>query len=578
VLSSPARPPCFGTLDQAAVAHLSADLLGALSPTGVLVPGEDGALGASERRVGRALLALLAGSGMGEVATRLGQRWSAARAAGAPLDLLLDLRSQELRNLPWELLELLPEGEALGGCRVVRLIGGTQAGIAPGPGIEVLIWSPTEADPTCAAVRSALERTLDGLPQIRRVEGGSPPEGFRVVHVICHGGQRGEPVLELGSARSLDAATLGRVLQPLVRGAALVVLDVCGTDGEPELAALPAWRMVDAGAAACLAPRAALDAEASVALSSSLYGALAGGEALLAAVQASRRAMAALGLPDPSARWWTLRLVTADPSVLSLQPGQAPVREPPDLHRAAPNAAAVLSRAAELATAQGFLGLEQLALALARMPDLPALLALIQPQLATFGARTAGFQPTGLSELRVTPRLQALLTGLADGFDLLALVRAMAASRPVRLDLPRLGGFVRELGPMSETLGGESTAPGRAAGRRPVGAGIELEVLGGPDDGLVCVLAEERPLLGRWDPQGDQPDVSVLFAGSGATDLAVSRRHLRWVRGAEVEALAPASLRRDGVIWPMGASVALRPGDLIELGQATRLEVLGVPA
>lgn len=570
-LAAGARPLCFGALDLDRVALLRIQAATALAPVGLIVPGEDAPLGAAERELGRALASLLLD--IREIGARLVRSQAAAEAAGAPLELLVDARTPELRALPWELLELLPAGEALGGCRIARIVEGAPLGDAPGPGLEVLTWTPTPEDPDCAAVMAGLRATLSGLPRVRQVSEAMSPEAWRVVHVVCHGGEEGEPVLAIGQGRRLDAAALSRVLQPRVKGALLVVLDVCGAArASADAAALPAWRVVEAGAAACLAPRGSLDVEASIAMSGALYGALSEGRTVSEAVQAGRRAMAALGLPDPSARWWTLTVVTADPAVLDVAPIQRRAVQIPGLERAAPDAAALLERAAELALAQGFLGIEHLALVLSRAPDPPPLLAMAQPQLASLAARAAGFQPTGLGEARPTPRLAALLDLLPDGFDLVALLSALGAARPFLLEAPGLSGLLRRPGAATRTLAGVER---ELSGLGPPTEGLHLEVLGGPEDGLVRNLDAGHPLLGRWDPQGGQPDVSVLFAGTGATDLAVSRRHLRWEGGTRVVALAATILRRGGHRAAMSGTVALYPGDVLELGGATRLEVTG---
>lgn len=571
VLCAPERPPAFGALDPAALERLRQDLP-ALAPSGLLVPGEDEALGAAERRIGLALQQLLLESEPHDLASQLHRLGAEARASDAPLDLLLDLRGPELWALPWELLELLPAGEPLGRCRIARIVEGRRMPEARGD-LELLRWSPTPDDPDCARVLAALDRTLARHPALRRVGLEDPPRGSRIVHVVCHGGERGEPVLELGADRQLDAATLGRVLEPLIRGAALVVLDVCGAGGGAEPVALPAWRVVDSGACACLAPRAALDVEASAAMSAALYGALAAGEPLSAAVQASRRAMAALGLPDPSARWWTLTLVSADPAVLDFAAIQAESCRVPDLERASPAARVALARAAELAFAQGFLGVEHLALALARLPDPPPLLALVQPQLAAVAWRAAGLQPTGDQAPTPTLRLSALLAALPADYDLVALLRALARSRPVHLEIPGLSSLLRDPVRSAATLAGDEPVA-RAVPREA--HGLRLEVLGGPEDGLGLTLDEARPLLGRWDPGGEQPRTNLLYTRSGSTDLSVSRRHLRWAGGATVEALALTTLRRDGEALTLQAATGLRPGDLLELGRATRVEVVGV--
>lgn len=577
VLSQAGRPPIFGTLDPEALAGLQGSLPAALGARGLVVPGEDAALSAAERRLGRALADLLHGPGMREIAARLDRRWAAAREAGMSTDLLLDLRASALWGLPWELVELLPLGEPMGGSRVARLVDGPARAPVSGVGLDVAIWSPTPDDPDCSEVIAELRATLAACPGLREVALEERSLAPRVVHVVSHGGDRGEPALELGDARSLDAATASRVLEPLIRGAALVVLDVCGSGAAQDPEAMPAWRVVNTGAAACLAPRTSLDVEASIALSRALYGALSSGASLVEAVQAGRRAVAALGLPDPSARWWTPALVTSDAGALDLRPVRPEALAVPGVARAAPDAADVLVRAAELARTQGFFGIEHIALALTRAPDPPTLVLLAQPQLLRYAARAAGIVSTGAALPRVTPRLETLLGGLGDGFDRADLLRAMAATRPILVEAPALRAMAAEGGLRGETFSGEAiiTLPGRPD-TGPDVRGLSLEVLGGPEDGRICVLDGERPCLGRWDPEGEQPDTVTLFAGAGAVDPAVSRRHLRWDGGHGVEALAPTRLRRAGDLRPVGGTTALRPGDVLEIGQVTRLEVVRV--
>ena len=184
----------------------------------------------------------------------------------------------------------------------------------------------------------------------------------------------------------------------------------------------------------------------------------------------------------------------------------------------------------------------------------------------------------GVSGIADAARLKALLEDLPEGFDLLALVSAVATSRPFRLEAPGLSCLTRTATATSKTLSGEE--PRAAPTRRPSAApaeGLCVEVLGGPEDGLQRSLTTSHPVLGRWDPQGARPDVCALFAHAGATDVTVSRRHLRWLRGAEIEALVPAGLRRDGVLLALRGATVVRVGDVLELGRGTRVEIVSVP-
>lgn len=591
VLVDGARAPAIGRLDPRLVAEVASTHASASLPAGgLLLPRDDAAMAAAERRVGRGLAELLRTPGMAEVAEALGRAWASAAAVAGRVDLLVDARDEALRRLPWELLEGAPaDAGPAAGLRVTRLAPGAQfreAGAVDR--IEVILWVPQPDDAVCARVAGALRERLHGLVRVTTIESSPPPLArgvLRVVHVVCHGEPAGDEVLlALGGGRFLDSAGAAEVLRPVLRGASLAVLDVCGgAHPAADPAASHAVRLVGCGVPAVLAPRSPLDAEASGVASAALYEALDGGARFSDAVDAARRALAGLGIAHPAFRSWNPTFVVSDGRALDLGIDFG-VHEPhPAWRRASPDVLPVLGEAMRLGSVQGFIGLEHLALALARAPSPGPALALVQAQLAQLAEGVAAWAPS-YGRVTVTPRLARALAALPDPFDTDALLRALAALEPVRRALPGLARLVAR--PPTGPVPRNGADPVQAPVTRPlavfttlapddIGDGVLLEVVGGPEDGRSLRLVPGRALLGRQDPERREP-AEELFLG-GPSDPAVSRRHLMWSGGGRMRALARVVRLRGGAEEGFDAAFEVRPGDVLELGLATRLEVLRVP-
>lgn len=504
LLTRGGRAPVHGRLDPGKLGAIRAP---APSP-GILLPGADSAFVAGERRVGRALAELFGGAvdrALEQVKARTGAR----------LELFVD--AGPLAHLPWELLECAPQDSgAAAGARVVRLVPGAARASARG-GAEV--WVPVPDDAVCAEVAGA----LGPLDHLRA----------RVLHVICHGEIRGgEMFLRLGGGRAVDAAGAVAVLRERLREGPIVVLDVCGAGGAvADAGASMSHRLVEAGAAACLAPRCPYDAAASIAASRALYGALAAGSELAAAVDAVRGALAAMGMAHPAFRWWTPVLAVAD--ARSLRRG----------------ADALMAEACRLGAVHGFVGVEHIAVACARMAAPPPAVAIERERLLAMGETLGAWSP-GPRDAGVTPRVAAMLAELPEDFDTDALLAALARARPVRMAAPFLGRAD------AAAAGGPTVEAGGPD--RPARGGWLLEVLGGPEDGRRIALAP-GDVLGRWDPARTERAIELFV--EGPFDPAVSRRHLEVTATGALCALAPFT---DG-------------GDVLRLGRATRLLVLRRP-
>jgi hypothetical protein len=598
-----ARSPTIGRLDPRLLETclLDAALLDAalLDARGLEQGMDDAVLAKAERRRGRGLAELLRTPGMGEVADALGGAWASAAAVGGRVDLLVDARTDALRGLPWELLEGAPaDAGPAAGLRVTRLAPGSpfrDAGAADR--IEVVLWVPQPDDPVCARVAGALRERLRAFIRVTTIESSPPPLArgvLRVVHVVCRGepgaDQRaGELRLVLGGGRLLDSVGAADVLRPALRGASLAVLDVCGgvhanpgpTASDP--AAVHAVKLVGCGVPAVLAPRFVLDSEGAGAVSAALYRALDAGLRLSEAVDDARRALAALGIAQPAFRSWNPTFVVSDGRALDLGIDFG-VHEPhPAWRRAAPDVAPILGEALRLGSVQGFIGLEHLALALARAPAPGPVLALVQAQLAQLAEGVAAWAPSS-GRVTVTPRLARALAALPDPFDADALLRALASMDPVRRALPGLARLVARppagpgtrlasdptVGPVTRPLAVTATYPPHESGD-----GMLLEVVGGPEDGRALRLVPGRALLGRQDPDRREP-AEELFLG-GPSDPAVSRRHLSWSGGGRMRALAHVVRLRDGAEEGFDAAFDVRPGDVLQLGLGTRLEVVRLP-
>lgn len=582
------RRPWAAGLEREPVVDLAGSARDLLTvPPGVLVPGQDATLAGREAALAARLAALLEAPPVGPALANLAH---SAAARGERLTLLLDLRDDALRALPWELLELLVPAESMvAPCRVVRLAEapGPAAPRGPAHGLEVLLSRLDPADGTCAGVARATLASLDRLPGVRARDltdgaADAPPTAdtghLRVLHLVSHGRAAMDRVLvALGGERSLDPASAARWVDPVRAGLDLAVLDICGAgsqEGGPGSA--PAERLVQEGLPAAVAPSLPVDPAASACFSEALYGALVQGQPLYRAVDAGRRALARLGIPHPSCRWWTPILVVRDAAALE----RACVADTAGPASWAPQAQApvleLLGRALELAAVHGFLGVEHLALLLARGEPLPSRLALSRDRLEAIGQRLSAWRAAGEGQPTVTPRLRAMLAGLPTGAGLAELGEALIAVPWVAT--PALpggdpGGLDAGRGARPASL--ETVQPGVAGGPAPQPLrACTLEVEGGPEDGSRLDWTPARPVLGRRDPTRADADAVQLFEAGGAQDPSVSRRHLQLREDGHVVVLGETHLERAGVAQRLEGVALLAPGDLLVLGRATRLRVL----
>ena len=107
----------------------------------------------------------------------------------------------------------------------------------------------------------------------------------------------------------------------------------------------------------------------------------------------------------------------------------------------------------------------------------------------------------------------------------------------------------------------DQTLTAWTARRDPMAPARSLEVVLGPEDGRVLVLAPDQT-LGRAGGGADH----ALYADR-ASDRRLSRTHLRWLGDGEIELLGPARLGEERV----EGRVQLRVGDRLALTPATVL-------
>ncbi|MFH1468536.1 MAG: hypothetical protein ABIO70_29370 [Pseudomonadota bacterium] len=586
VLVEEGRPPLLARLSEAPVRGLERVSAMLRPPGGLLVPGDDADAVARERVAALALAGLFAGEGTRAITQRLTWIGGAAEGRGAQLHVLLDVRDPALRALPWETVEGLPrERCALAGCRILRLgEGRAERRTERSTHLEVLVYAPEREDPTCARVLRDLRANLAPLPRVAMHDlavGEEPapplPGVLRAVHIVAHGHEAlGRVTLAIGEGRRLSAESALHGLMTALAGAGLAVLDICGGGaGGPAPEDVPAWRLLEAGVAACVAPSVPLAVEASTAFSTALYAGLIRGDSLAGAVAAGRRALRGLGLDHPSCRWYNPVLVVADGQGAACQPVLDTPCLPVDAPVGDPSAEGLLRRASRLAEAQGFLGLEQVALSLAGWDRTSPLLSLAAGSLPAVSRELPVFLP-GMGEraLAITPRLTQLLTGLPPGYGTDDLLRALVGVPWVarRLD-PRVVSRV-----LLHTVDDRSTRPlgARLPGAllEASGRGLQFEVLGGPDDGRLLALEQAGEVLGRWDPQRDGPARTRLFLDDGPRDPHFSRSHLRSEGGGRVTVLAPTWRLIEGApAQALQGTVSLHGGEELLLGGGTHLEV-----
>jgi hypothetical protein len=564
----------IGVLPAAAVAAARAEVERLLSARPrVVLPGRDALRSRAEEAAGRALGALVEATPA--LTSALGRHLGEARGREQLAAVVIDTDEAWLRALPWELLAPNQGGaplERTGEAVVVRLSPGRRGGGLRGD--TVRIWCPAD-DPASALVRGGLESRLAalGLAAEAAAPFGAPPDGPALaLHIICHGDGSFEQ-LRLKVGGGLDPGDLAHGLAPMLRGLAVVVLDVCDAGGatRAELDSLAA-RLVAAGAPAVTAPRDRCSAEAAGRFSQGLYGALSAGGSLAVALSEGRRAVAGLAHPHPDSRWHNHLMFIGDLDVLSAAgAGWRPAGWPPP----SAEVAGLLGRALELAggAAAPFVGLEHLALALeggAPGEVAPRVRTLLSRQPGAVADRLSRLRPVaGAADTSGSPCLQALGASLPRGFSADALWTAICADRDHILHLlarANLGVCARVGAPGDETM--RSVSIDTLNGAQPARG---LRVLGGPEGGRV-LTPPPGAWIGRWG--GGEAGAGALYAGCAVTDPRLSRRHIQWQGGGWIQADRPVVRERLGREERLEGRVALQEGDLLLLGAVTALRVI----
>lgn len=275
---------------------------------------------------------------------------------------------------------------------------------------------------------------------------------------------------------------------------------------------------------------------------------------------AGRRSLARLGVAHPSCRWWNVRLAVSGRHVLDALPPLHAQDRPRGWPPGSSAVADLLARSGEDARARGWYGVEQLlGAALGAEGDTPVLAA-ARPQLAEVlraMPRTMGVA----GEPIPTPRVLAMGDALRPGWDIDDLVACLAAVPWIASEL-------------SESLREQLAL--RAAHRDASEPGFELEVWGGPEDGRRLRFERPGQLLGRVDV-ARHDDTLELYRPDGPIDLALSRRALSWQGGRRVHLLVDAKLHRGrSAVRTVVGICDLEPGDVLWIGEATRLAVVAI--
>jgi hypothetical protein len=394
-------------------------LFGLEARAGVVGPRGDAAASRAEQQLALALeRAVLRSPGMEAIWDRLVRARGAVERAGEPLVLAFDARTPGLRALPWEVLGALRPAESpLAGLHLVRLSPSDAPRALPADPagrLQILGWIPDPDDPVCRRVRSRLEQAVDSLARTELVwidpMEALPPatDASRVLHLVCHGELEVDQILlRAGDEGAASVDSAARIFAQLLAQVDLVVLDVCeASSSSVEALDSPAGRFAAAGVPGCVGPLMPLAEEASAVFTSALYGALAGGEPVVDAVANGRRALTAkLGFPHPHWRWWNPCLVASGPATGVHRPLMRPAALLAGWSAPARQTEAVLASAIELGRALGFVGVEQLVLALSqhREPGFSgaALQPLVDPlrrSLAAYAMRDASTNPPRSTE------------------------------------------------------------------------------------------------------------------------------------------------------------------------------------
>lgn len=549
----------------------------------ILIPGQDRLRVAREEAWGRGVARVL--GRVPAISTRMARALGAAAAHGDTPALVVSTDAPDLAALPWELLCDGPEGSALepgGQAVVVRLVPQTTRPDAPGDAatrIRVLTWAPDPSDPAVAQLlaassgRSAL--SSEALPVDLQELPPALPGVSDVLHLICHGESDLEELeVLLGDGRVATAGEAAALLLPLLRRCSLVLLDVChaGIDTEGATGGL-GRRLVECGAAACVAPSTAVGVDAAASFAAGCFSSLTEGARLHAAVAEGRRRVAAAGIDHPEARWHNHRLLIGSLDVLDA-PFIAPAGwRPAGFPRACPAADPVWDAIQGHADGLGYLGIEAVTLGLLSAELPPRQAASLAGRLAT--ARTAADMaratlrrapdaPLRTAAATLTPRMQALGSRLPDAMGLDDLIEQLALF-VTRTQAPAL---------FRPTPPGIPDAP------------VSLVVVGGPEDGRVIDLGPGMG-IGRWSPAPPQRSDAVLYIETPVFDGGLSRSPaFRALGGGRVEVLRRGVWRRTAtgggeaafetidsmtsgsaashpIQAPVGAVLMLAPGDEI---------------
>lgn len=487
-------------------------------PTPVVIPGRDRELRDAEaqwaRHAARALFSDLS------IARRFAEVLGEAAGRGTPATLLIDA-GQAAALCPWELLSQAPDAASLepaGRACIARLVSAASPPPAPPQTtLRVLTWAPESADPDVAALINAqsarlrgwathvlLSSTLDELPAART-------DTADVLHLVCHGQRDLDRLsLMLGPTEGATADDTASALGPLLRQSSLVLLDVChGSMDRTGAYGGLAQRLVEAGAPASCGTWTEVDVEAAQAFGDGLLRALREGASVAAAAASGRRAVAALGIAHPSARWHNHRLWVSSGAHAAVPLLTRKQWAPPGIP-SGPTALSslwrVLKREAEAA---GYLGIEPLIEALLSTASFPGGAPSVVRGLVPVRHRSrATLERLGLAsrpslQLVVTPRWAKLMSRIpAEASSTRQVAALVSAVLDVYAPFPILGPS-------------DTAVHSRGA--------LLLEVVGGPEDGRrVCLEPGEQ--LARWHRDLDPERAVGLYQGPGPFDRGISRR------------------------------------------------------
>lgn len=522
-----------------------------------------------ERRTALLLNGLLHGPQLRELANGLSALSRREEDPQQPLELQLDLLTSSLSSLPWELLEALPPMALLTGrCRVLRSV---RVAVPPSThqGAFVALSMPPPSTSLMGREElDALMQLLGGLPKVKSSTGWRPEP---------HGSQAGLPVLHL-MRREDDHAELDVMTSMPLNGFGLVVLDLRrGLVGSPRSPHELAAQLIRRGAPAVLTTQYPTEEGFASCFFPPFYRHLTEGMPITEALGEGRQALRVLESRHAHERWWSPMLLVAGDGSAALrsrvvQPGPLAGWPSGDAE-----AEEVLRSAANLSKAQGFLGIEHVAMCLGKLSNPPPPLALLQAEMIELGRELTAFGLNPVETPRLTPRMETLGNQLAPGFDLMALIQRLLAHPGLVDRFPTA--VLASLDVLGQSDKGSTfrfephELQRRMASLRH--APLLLEVLGGPEDGRQLRLSQEGELLGRWDASAPAPLESRIYLHEPTADRTVSRRHLLYRGGLMVESLATTQLKRNRstTLLPRGIT-QLQPGDVLLLGEATRLRVL----